>query len=158
MQTHDYPLIFVVENNSNYNELIVSYLRSNKKQRIECFLSVEECLQNLYKKPDIVIQDYLLNEISGHDILKESKNCDLNTEFIFMSGLDNFSKGNNQNAGLISLSEPDEFDVAADTIKYGPHEYVVKDLFALEKLIEKFGKMHHFSHRKKRAKVSLRFS
>lgn len=154
MQVQNYPLIFIVEDNSTYNELIMSHLRSNKVKRIECFLSVEECLQNLYKKPDIVIQDYLLSEISGNDILKESKKSDLNTEFVFLSDLDNFSKNNNKNAGLISLSGSDEFDAAADTIKYGPHDYVVKDLSALKKLIEKFGRMHQFGSRKKRIKVT----
>lgn len=154
MQVQNYPLIFIVEDNSTYNELIMSHLRSNKVKRIECFLSVEECLQNLYKKPDIVIQDYLLSEISGNDILKESKKSDLNTEFVFLSDLDNFSKNNNKNTGLVSLSGSDEFDAAADTIKYGPHDYVVKDLSALKKLIEKFGRMHQFGSRKKRIKVT----
>lgn len=150
MQAQNYPLVFIVQDNFNYNELIVKHLKLNKVNRIECFYSMEECLKNLYKKPDIVIQDYLMNETSEPEILKESIRSDSNTEFVLMSGLDNFSKGNSQNAQLISLSGPDELDIEADTIKYGPHDYVVKDLFALEKLIDKFSKMHHSGHRKKR--------
>jgi len=150
MQAQEYPLVFIVQDNFNYNELIVNHLKSNKVKRIECFRSMEECLQNLYKKPDIVIQDYLLNEISEPEILKESTKSDLNTEFVVLSGLDNFSKGKIRNAELISLSGSDEFDIEADTIKYGPHDYVVKDLIALEKLIEKFSKMHQPGHPRKR--------
>lgn len=137
MHAPDYPLIFVVEDNSNYNELIVSHLRSNEVQRIECFGSMEECLNNLYKKPDIIIQDYLMNNINDNDTIKKSKKNYRNTEFVFMSGLDNFSNTNNQDIGLVSLSESESFDVASDILKIGPHDYVVKDLNALEKLIGK---------------------
>lgn len=122
MQTQDYPLIFVVEDNSLYNKLIASHLRSNKFKRIETFFSGEECLQNLYKKPDIVIQDYLMNGISGIDVLKESKKTHPSTEFIFLSGLDSF-------------------DIAVNTIKYGAFDYVVKDRLALKKIIEKINKI-----------------
>jgi len=150
MQAQYSPLIFIVEDNLGYNELIVSHLKSNKVKRIECFRSMEECLQNLYKKPDIVIQDYFMNEICEPEILKESTKNDLNTEFVMLSGLDNFSKGTSRNAGLISLSGQDEFDTDADTVKYGPHDYVVKDLIALEKLIEKFSKIHQSNQNRKR--------
>ena len=117
MQNQDYPLIFIVEDNTIYNKLIASYLRSNKFSRIESFLSGEECLENLYKKPDIVIQDYLLNGISGIDVLKESKKNHPDTEFIFLSGQDNLN-------------------IAVNTIKYGAYDYVVKDRYALKKLID----------------------
>jgi len=155
MQTQDYPLIFVVENNSLYNKLIANHLKYNKFKRIECFISGEECLKNLYKKPDIVIQDYLMNEEIGNDILLESKKSNLDTDFVFLSGLDNFSKEKNQNTKLIDLSGSDKIDDATDTIKYGPHDYVVKDLVALEKLVKKIGKMQPMMLQKKYAKVSL---
>ncbi|MCX6236620.1 MAG: response regulator [Bacteroidia bacterium] len=155
MQPQDYPLIFIVEDNSIYNKLIANHLMSNKFKRIECFISGEECLKNLYKKPDIVIQDYLMNEVIGNNILMESKKSNLNTEFVFLSGLDNFSKEKNQNTKLIDLSGSDKIDDSADTIKYGPHDYVVKDLAALEKLVGKIGKMQQVSLHKKQTKVSL---
>ena len=102
------PLIFVVDDNSMYNRLIVSHLRLNKFQRIESFLSGEECLANLDKNPDIVIQDYLMNGINGIQVLKESKRRNPKTEFIFLSG-------------------DDSFELALNTIKYGAFDYVVKD-------------------------------
>ena len=116
MQNQDYPLIFIVEDNSIYNKFIANHLRSKKFNRIESFLSGEECLKNLYKKPDIVIQDYLLNGISGLDVLKTSKKRSPDSEFIFLSGQDNLN-------------------VAVSSIKNGAFDYVVKDRFALEKLI-----------------------
>lgn len=122
MQNQEDPLIFIVEDNSIYNKFIASYLRSNKFKRIESFLSGEECLKNLYKKPDIVIQDYLLNGISGIDVLKTTKKINPGTEFIFLSGQDNLS-------------------IAVNSIKYGAFDYVVKDRFALNKLTDNINKI-----------------
>jgi len=118
MQTQDSPMIFIVEDNSIYNKLIASHLRSNNFLRIESFLSGEECLKNLHKKPDIVIQDYLLNGINGLEVLKETKKKNPKTEFIFISGQDNI-------------------DVAVDTIRHGASDYLVKNQFAFKKMIDK---------------------
>jgi len=122
MQIQDNPLIFVVDDNSMYNRLIASHLRLNKFQRIECFLSGEECLENLYKKPDIVIQDYLMNGINGIQVLKEFKKRNPKTEFIFLSG-------------------DDSFELAVNTIKYGAFDYVIKDQLAFKKLISSIDKI-----------------
>lgn len=139
MQTQDYPLIFVIEDNSIYNRLIANHLRSNKFQRIESFLSEKECLKNLYKKPDIVIQDYLINEVNSNDIIKESKKSNPHAEFIFLSDLDNF-------------------DVAANTIKYGAYDYVIKDSLFLRRLIGKINKIrkiHQIRLQDKNYKVAV---
>ena len=154
MQTQDYPLIFVVEENLNYNKIIVNHLSSNKGNRIESFHSEEECLKNLFRKPNIVIQDYLMNEISGNAIINESEKSNLNTKFIFLSDLDNFSKQNNQNTRFTSLSESDKF-YSATTVKYGASDYVVKDLSALSILVESFDKTRQNNFYKKLDKISL---
>jgi len=155
MQTQDYPLIFIVDDNYTYNNRIASQLKSNKFQRVESFLSGAECVKNLYKKPDIVIQDYLTSQLIGDEIQNESKKNNLNTNFVFLSGLDNFSKEIDQNTKLFSLSASDKFNVSADTIKYGPHDYVVKDLVALEKLIEKFDRKKSIRQFERQIKVSF---
>jgi len=139
MQTQDYPLIFVVEDNSNYNSLILKHLNSNSDKRIECFKSEEDCLKNLFKRPDVVIQDYLMNEMHGNAIENESKKSNLNTKFVFLSDLDNFSQQNNQYTKFESLSGSDRF-YAGNRIKLGSCSYVVKDLPALSELIENIGK------------------
>ena len=118
MQTQDSPMIFIVEDNSIYNKLIASHLRSNNFNRIESYLSGEDCLKNLYKKPDIVIQDYLLNGINGLDVLKESKKKNPDTEFIFISGQENI-------------------DIAVDTIRHGASDYLVKNQSTFKNLIDK---------------------
>jgi CheY-like chemotaxis protein len=139
MQTQDYPLIFVVEDNPNYNNLILKHLSSNRDKRIECFKSEEDCLKNLFKRPDVVVQDYLMNEIHGNAIENESNKSNLNTKFVFLSDLDNFSNQKNQNIKFAPLSGFDKF-YTGNTIKLSSRNYVVKDLPALNELIEKIGK------------------
>ena len=141
MQTQDYPLIFIVEDNTIYNKLVASHLRMNKFQRIECFLSGEECLLNLYKKPDIIIQDYHMGGINGVDVLRKSKKINPATEFIFLSGDDNY-------------------EIAANTIKYGAYDYLIKDRSALKKLVDainNISKIHQIVPPKRRFRIGVPF-
>jgi DNA-binding NarL/FixJ family response regulator len=141
MQTQDYPLIFIVEDNTLYNKLVASHLRMNKFQRIECFFSGEECLLNLYKKPDIIIQDFHMGGINGVEVLRRSKKINPTTEFIFLSGNDNY-------------------EIAANTIKYGAYDYLVKDRSALKKLVDAINniiKIHSIAPPKKRFRIGVPF-
>jgi DNA-binding NtrC family response regulator len=122
MQKRTDPLIFIVEDNPVYNKLIVNYLQSKKFNRIESFLSGEECLKKIKMKPDIVIQDYLLEGIDGIEVLKATKKVLPHTEFIFLSG-------------------QDSVDVAINTMKLGAYDYIVKDQLALKKMADKITKI-----------------
>lgn len=139
MNHEKYPLIFIVEDNSVYNKLIVNHLRSHKLIRIESFLSGEECLKNIDQKPDIIIQDYLLDGINGIDVLKATRRKNPDTEFIFLSGQDNI-------------------EVAINSMKYGAYDYIVKDQFALSKLTDKINKImitHELINSNKRYKLGI---
>ena len=116
------PLIFIVEDNTVYNKLVVSYLRSQKFTRVESYLSGEECLKNISKKPDVIIQDYLLDGMNGIEVLKATKKLYPETEFIFLSG-------------------QDSVDVAINSMKYGAYDYIVKDQMALKKMVDKINKI-----------------
>jgi DNA-binding NtrC family response regulator len=122
MQRNSNPLIFIVEDNPVYNKLVVNYLQSKKFDRVESFFSGEECLKRLGEKPDIIIQDYLLEGIDGIGVLKHVKNLLPQTEFIFLSG-------------------QDSVDVAVNTLKLGAFDYIVKDQMALKKLTDKIGRI-----------------
>ena len=122
MENNKNPLIFIVEDNSIYNRLIMSHLRSHKFVRVESYLSGEECLKNIDRKPDIIIQDYLLDGMTGIDVLKATKKRYPSTEFVFLSSQDNL-------------------EIAIDTIKYGAVDYIVKDQYALTKLTNKINKI-----------------
>lgn len=122
MQKRTEPLIFVVEDNPVYNKLVVNYLSSKKFNHIESFLSGEDCLKRMDARPDIVIQDYLLEGMNGIDVLKSAKKINPATEFIFLSG-------------------QDSVDVAINTMKHGAYDYIVKDQMALKKLADKIVKI-----------------
>ena len=122
MQKETDPLIFIVEDNPVYNKLIVNYLNSKKFNRIESFFSGEECLKRISEKPDIIIQDYLLEGIDGIEVLKATKKIYPHTEFIFLSG-------------------QDSVDVAINTMKLGAYDYIVKDQVALKKMVDKITKI-----------------
>jgi DNA-binding NtrC family response regulator len=122
MQNIKNPLIFVVEDNQMYNKLVVSYLKTNKFTNVESYLSGEEALENMHKNPDIVIQDYLLEGMTGIEVLIKAKKSNPKAEFIFLSG-------------------QDSIDIAINTMKYGAYDYIVKDQMALQKLVNKIHKI-----------------
>jgi len=117
------PLIFVVEDNQMYNKLVVSYLKTNKFTNVESYLSGEEVLKNMQKNPDIIIQDYLLEGMTGIEVLIKAKKSNPDVEFIFLSG-------------------QDSIDIAINSMKYGAYDYIVKDQMALQKLVNKIQKIN----------------
>ena len=133
MQNLKNPLIFVVEDNKVYNKLIVNYLKSNKYVNVEAFYSGEDCLKNINKGPDIIIQDYLLEGMNGIEVLKRVKKVKPETEFIFLSG-------------------QDSMDVAINTMKYGAFDYIVKDQMTLEKMVNKINQILSVTSLKKSKK------
>ncbi len=122
MQDSNDLLIFVVEDNRVYNKLISSYLKTNKFENVMSFYSGEDTINNLYRNPDIIIQDFLLDGMNGIEVLKKAKEQNPNIEFIFLSGQDNI-------------------DVAINTMKYGAYDYIVKDQMALKKMVNKINKI-----------------
>ncbi len=122
MQKENDSLIFVVEDNRVYNKLIMSYLKSNKFTNLMPFYNGEDAINNLYRNPDIIIQDFLLDGMNGIEVLKKAKEMDSDVEFIFLSGQDNI-------------------DVAINTMKYGAYDYIVKDQMALKKMVNKINKI-----------------
>lgn len=139
MQNTNNPLIFVVEDNQMYNKLVVSYLKTNKFTNVESFYTGEEVLKNMNRNPDIVIQDYLLDGMTGIEVLIKAKKISPNVEFIFLSG-------------------NDSIDIAINSMKYGAYNYIVKDQMALQKLVEKIQKINSVSklvETKKKFKIGV---
>ncbi|MCE1198289.1 MAG: response regulator [Marinilabiliales bacterium] len=122
MQKQSDPLIFIVEDNPAYNDLVVHYLHSKKFNNVVGLTSGEECLKRIKEKPEIIVQDYLLEGMDGIEVLKQVKKVNPHTQFIFLSG-------------------QDSVDVAINTIKLGAFDYIVKDQMALKKLVDKIMKI-----------------
>lgn len=116
------PLIFVVEDNKIYNKLVVNFLEKNGYTNLRSFSNGEDCLKNLKFKPDIVIQDYLLEGLNGIEVLKRAKKHYPETEFIFLSG-------------------QDSMEVAVNTMRYGAYDYIVKNEMTLERVADKINRI-----------------
>jgi DNA-binding NtrC family response regulator len=114
----NYPLLFIVEDNLAYSKIIEHHLKKNGFANVLPFSTGEDCLKHIYLKPDIIIQDYKLQGISGLNVLQLFKKRLPACEFIFLSGQDNI-------------------DIAINTVKFGAFDYIIKNDTAFERLIIK---------------------
>jgi DNA-binding NtrC family response regulator len=117
MKKNIYPLIFIVEDNIAFRKIVVHLLTSNGYNNVIVYSSGEECLKNINLKPNIIIQDYKLQGISGLNVLQRVKKVLPLCEFVFLSGQDNV-------------------DIAVNTMKLGAFDYIVKNETALQRLIQ----------------------
>jgi CheY-like chemotaxis protein len=63
-------LIYVVEDNQVYNRMVCENLKKQNYTNVKSFISGDECIKTVMngEKPDIVIQDYFLDDINGIDV------------------------------------------------------------------------------------------
>jgi DNA-binding NarL/FixJ family response regulator len=123
MQNANNPLIFVLLTDQLYREKVVNYLKVYKFTNVETYLTGEEVLKNMSKNPDIVIQDYILEEMTEIELMTKAKKILPNVEFIF-------------------LSDKDNIDTAINCMKNGACDYIVKDEMALHKMAAKIQKIN----------------
>lgn len=130
MSKKKHPIIFIVEDNKAYNKIVEHHLNLNGYPNTYPFASGEEALKQLYLKPNIIIQDYKLQGMSGLNVLQRVKKVLPNTEFIFLSGQDNI-------------------EIAVNTVKYGAFDYILKTETALQRLIQKIDTITNFQQLKR---------
>ena len=115
MKTEKEPLVFIVEDNEAYAEMIRYYVESNGYET-RVFHTGGDCLSNMSQKPDILILDFMLGKMNGLEVLKLVKELDQNVKVIF-------------------LSAQDDIQVGIDSLKQGAYDYVMKDDFAFGNVI-----------------------
>lgn len=118
-------LIFVVEDNLLFNQMVCEYLKKHNYNNIKSFTAGNDCIKAVLngEKPDIVIQDYFLDDINGLDVLKAVKKQSKKSEFIFLTA--------NHDIGVV-----------IDSMKSGALDYLIKDKGdVLHKLVEKINKV-----------------
>jgi DNA-binding NtrC family response regulator len=79
-------LIFMVEDNEVYALMLDQIIKEQYSYRLVSYTTGEECLTNLYLKPDIIILDFALPGMSGLETLKEIKKRSPKTPVIVLSG------------------------------------------------------------------------
>lgn len=135
-------LIYVVEDNKMYNRMVTEFLKKQGFKRVKPFLCGKECIKTVKggESPDIVIQDYFLEDINGIDVLLNVKKLSKASEFIFLTANENM-------------------EVAINSIKYGAYDYIVKDNdLAFKKVlnkIEKISKLLLLQHRNRVIKIAM---
>lgn len=134
MKTNKNLLIYVVEDNKIYNRMVVEYLEKQGFKRVKSFYCGKDCLDAVEagESPDIVIQDYFLDDINGIDVLLRVKEKSEKSEFIFLT--------TNENV-----------EVATNSIKFGAFDYLIKDNdLALRKVMNKIDKISQLIELEKR--------
>ncbi len=117
------PLVFVVEDDAFFLEILKSKLSNDEKYTLKGFESAESCIENLNQKPDVIVLDYNLDKenpkaINGLEAVKKIK-VDLPLTKIIM------------------LSGQNSLEIAAKIFELGVYDYVIKDDNAFEILQEK---------------------
>ena len=135
MQKTKNPLIFIVDDNIVYKDIIVGYLKQKNFKNIRAFTSAEECLKEMHSKPDIVILDYLFQDTNGIEILRKVQKEYPQTDVIFLSG---------QN----------DVEVAVNIMKLGVSDYIIKNEKAPEHLVNS---IEHLVKSVKRTKIRKGF-
>jgi len=127
-------LIYVVEDNKLYHKLVVDFLQKQGLKKVKSFYKGQDCLDAVKKgeHPDIVIQDYHLEDSTGIAVLQAVKKRSKRSEFIF-------------------LTANEDMEVAVNSIKYGAYDYIIKDNdIALKKVYSKIGKISKMLELEKR--------
>jgi len=107
-------LIFIVDDDPIYRELVHSHFVTLPKAKVMTFSCGEDCLKQMHRKPALVLLDYDLepNMLNGVEVLTEIKSNYPDTEVVILSGWDDVS-------------------VVVSSMRMGAADYVVKNESAL---------------------------
>lgn len=121
MYTNQNLKITIVDDDPAMTEMLKDFFTSKFKGSVVTnFNSGETALKGIYFQPDVIILDYHLDSV--------------NTEA--MNGLQVLKKLKDQfpNVPVIFLSSQEKAEIAANTMKYGAYDYVVKNESAFHRL------------------------
>lgn len=112
--------IFLVDDDAVFLKLLEIEFHEHANLEIETYATGELCVQNLSKKPDIIILDYMLDGVE-RDV---------------MNGIETMDKIKAFDPGIsvIMLSAQDRIDVAINCMHHGAFDYVVKSETAFMRL------------------------
>jgi DNA-binding NarL/FixJ family response regulator len=115
-------LIFFVDDDRMMLNLMEYTFKCKDGYDVKSYFSGEECVENLYLNPNLIVLDYILGD-------EESE---------AMSGLETLKKINEQNNNIpvIILSREKNETLIKKFMEYGAKRYVIKDDFFIDTLIE----------------------
>lgn len=113
--------IALIDDDSSFSDKVKNFIARRYPMAIlNVFNSGEDAIKGIFAPPDIIILDYHLETIghqglNGIEVLIKLKQSFNETPVVFLSDLD-------------------KVEIAADTIKHGAHDYIVKNETCLHKL------------------------
>lgn len=113
--------IAIVDDDAQMREMLTDFIAGKyPAANIQAYSSGEEALSKIYEKPDLVVLDY---------------NLDSN-DAVAMNGLQILKKLKEKYEGVpvIFFSAQEKAEIAANTIKYGAWDYIVKNENAFHRL------------------------
>jgi DNA-binding NtrC family response regulator len=127
--------IFLVDDDKLYLKMLEIELQDNNNFILETFTTGEVCLDNLSKKPDVIVLDYYLD------------NLDKNA----MNGIQVLDKIKliNPNIPVVILSCQDKIDVAIDCMHHFAFDYIVKSETAFVRLKKVISTIIHIKETEK---------
>jgi DNA-binding NarL/FixJ family response regulator len=120
MGTNKERLVFLVEDDKFYLELLESYFSQKTSFKTQRFLTGEDCINNLHQKPDLVVLDYLLDK---HD----PKAMDGKMVYHRI-------KDHSPSTKIVVVSAQQSADVVFGLVKDGVRNYLMKDKETFEEL------------------------
>lgn len=115
MKTTTSNVAFIVEDNEMYSTMMDHMLSTDCDCRFLSFKTGEECIQNLYMNPFLILLDYGLPGINGLETIKEIKKY-------------------NQETPIVILTGKNDMTIARDFFNAGAYDYVVKDKSAVHRI------------------------
>jgi DNA-binding NarL/FixJ family response regulator len=113
--------IFIIDDDATMREMLKDFCETKYSDAEVCtYATGEPAMEDLYLKPEVIVLDYYLdsvekNAMNGIETLKRIKELLPNTPVLFLSSQDNPQ-------------------IAADTIKHGAYDYIVKNEGAFNRL------------------------
>ncbi|MGZ3821131.1 MAG: sigma-54-dependent transcriptional regulator, partial [Mucilaginibacter sp.] len=100
--------IFIVEDDAWYGRILEYHLGLNQDYKITRFDNANDCLNNLYRHPDLITIDFSLPDMQGDKLYKKIREAD-------------------SEVPVIVISSQEDITVAVNLLKMGVSDYMVKD-------------------------------
>jgi len=82
------PKVFIVDDDPTFIKLLEHQLDSAKLIPYETYLSGEECLENMHRKPKLVLLDFTLGGLNGLDVLRRIKQEYPRTDVVMLTAVE----------------------------------------------------------------------
>lgn len=114
--------VFLVDDDNMFLTMLTDHLEALERYNVSTFTTGEACMEQLGKKPDVIVLDYYLDSavpgaLNGMEILQRIKSVDPDLK-------------------VVMLSSQEHYGIALQTIAKGALYYVIKDNQA-------FGEIEH---------------